>query len=190
MSDEALKAVLTRALEDHAFQQQLLDDRDATVEGLDLAPHEKALLKSVTRNQLEKMIVDNGPRWRRTVGALGKVALGIGTVGVIAALALPALHGARSDVPDEATVAGDLRGIASAQEMYRQEFGVYGALDNLRDYEETSALVEYLQESHPYEFAVTTDGETFTATARHKTRPDTRKAFVVGPEGEIKELTD
>ena len=39
-----------------------------------------------------------------------------------------------------------------------------------------------------YEFKVTLDGDSFAATARHRTSPETEPAFRVGPDGEVEEL--
>ena len=39
-----------------------------------------------------------------------------------------------------------------------------------------------------YEFSVKTNETSFTATARHKTRPDTRPAFQIDPRGVMRQL--
>ena len=67
----------------------------------------------------------------------------------------------------------------------------FAAIDDLARSEDTRVLAEGLLDSDlPYEFTIEVEGETFTAIARHRTRPDTRKAFIVGPEGEVRVLDE
>jgi type II secretory pathway pseudopilin PulG len=125
----------------------------------------------------------------RQPGAIGKVALGVGAVAIGAALLLPAIQGATRETAQETIAAGYLKQISLAEQQYKEQYGTFGALDDLARFEDSRALAEWLRrDDFPYTFTITVDGDTFTATARHKTRPDTRKAFIVGPDGAVKEL--
>ena len=70
-----------------------------------------------------------------------------------------------------------------AEKAYRSEHGRYCELKDLAD----GGFIILPRES-PYEYSVAVTGDTFTATARHRTRPDTRKSFQVGPDGKVKPL--
>lgn len=189
MSDEKLKAVLKRAARDASFRKMLLDERDTSVGQLDLNDAEKALLKSVSREQLEKMINQARKWWQRPVGTLTGAAVILGAAAVIGGVLLPTT-GATREVVYEMKARSFLKQIVLAEEMYKKKYGAYGALEDLRRHKEFEDIVEAIDEDSHYEFRIEAEAETYTATARHRSRPDTRRAFEVGPDGEVKEIGD
>ncbi|HEY3321966.1 MAG TPA: hypothetical protein VGP72_15980 [Planctomycetota bacterium] len=185
MPDDNIKAVLKRAAADPSFMQALVDNREAALRDVPLEPHEKQMLLAVPEEQLRKMIAASGkspPRVSRII------ELGCATALVAAALAVAIptqLRGISPDVREESTASKAMRAIATAEARYKTEYGRYGSLEDLRKHQ-----LEW--PDHPsiekYVFEITASADTFAATARHKERPQTRKAFVIGPDGVLKEL--
>ena len=191
MSDEELQRFYERAVHDEAFREALWNDPDGTIDSTDLAPHVKAMLKSVTPEQLAVMVRKATGMKLVRWGTIGKVVLGVGAAALAGALLLPVTAGVARTTAYEAMAKSHLQQISFVERLYKEEYGTYGAMDDLGRFEDSREFVEGLLKSdEPYEFIVTTDGDTFTATARHKTRPETRKAFVGGPDGAVKELKD
>ncbi|MBN1918417.1 MAG: hypothetical protein JW889_10935 [Verrucomicrobia bacterium] len=191
MSDEELQRFYERAAHDDAFREALWNDYEGTIDATDLAPHVKAMLKSVSPEQLAVMVRKaTGVKLVRW-GAIGKVVLGVGAAAVAAAILLPALQGATRETSIETTAMSTLQQLSLVEQQYKTRYGTFGALDDLARFEDGQALTEWMRDGEfPYEFTLTVDGDTFTGTARHKTRPDTRKAFIVGPDGAVRELKD
>ena len=189
MSDEDLQRFYERAAHDEAFREALWSDPGGTIDSTDLAPHVKAMLKSVSPEELAVMVRKatgmKPPLW----GTIIKVALGAAAACVVVGLLLPPCIPGPRESTYEARAARILHQIAMAEEVYKTQYGQYGTLENLRGMTDSSEFFEgILSEDEPYEFIVTTDGATFTAIARHKTRPETRKAYTVGPDSEVREV--
>lgn len=187
MSDEELQRFYERAAHDEAFREALWNDPDGTIDATDLAPHVKAMLKSVSAEELAVMVRKatgmKPVRW----GTIGKVVLGLAVVAMVVALLL------RPDVPwgtpPQTRALACLHLVALSEAQYKEQYGTFATIGDLARFDESGALAEWLfKDGFPYEFTITVEGDTFIAIARHKTRPGTRKAFVVGPDGQVKEL--
>jgi len=183
MPDDNIKAVLKRAADDLAFMQALMDDREAALKDVPLEPRERKMLLSVPNEQLRRMVE------RAFVKSLSKTVAGAGCLvagglGAMVAFAMTATAGVRTGVPGESVARRTLRAVAEAERQYRVECGCYGALEDLKKRITWPPDIE----GSDYEFVITINGDTFAATARHKERPTTRKAFTVGPDGVVKEL--
>ncbi len=179
MPDERIAAVLARAAKDRAFFDALMADRASALAACDLTEAERALLMAPARAQLSKMIAQ--ARKRPLVGPVFKVIGGVAAAAVAVGMCIPATTGHSRGPVYELVAQSTLKQIAMAQLRYRDDHGSYVGLDAL----ERANMIE-IRRDHPYEYAITADADTFTATARHRTRPDTRPAFQVGPDGEVK----
>jgi hypothetical protein len=180
MGDDNIKAVLKRAADDPAFLQCLLVSREAALKDAELAPHERQMLLLVSNHQLEAMVKQvQRPLARPAIAAAGCL-----TAAAVGVLLFTATGGVRPEVAEAWDVKHLLHEIAVTQERYRVEYGQYGSVENLR------RQLPWLEATRPdrYVYDITLSADTFTATARHKERPDTRKAFTVGPDGVVKEL--
>ncbi len=184
--DDWIKTVFAKAAADPVFLRMLLEDRGKALDAVGLSPAEKAILMAVPDEQIEKMVKSARKRpWRNVIRAgmfVGGVAAGLGLTGLVAA-PLFATLGHTAELPRAVDAGSVLRQIAYAERAYRNEHGAYGSLQNL-----VASGFIVIPENAPYEYSVLVEGDTFTATARHRTRPDTRPAFQVGPDGVVKPL--
>ncbi len=184
MPDERIAAVLVRAAKDPAFLDALMADRASALAACDLTEAERAILMAPGAEQFSKMIAQARKKpWSNLARAgffVGGVAAAAGFTGLLAAPLLVTM-GHTIEVPQALQVEGVLRDVASAERLFREKHGSYGNLDELVD-----AGLVVVPDNLPYQCNVTLDADTFTATARHRTRPDTRPAFQVGPDGEVK----
>ena len=135
------------------------------------------------RMQLRKMVEEARKRPWYHVGPVAKVLGGVAAAAVAASLLIPNTLGHSRELTYEIVARSELRAIAVAEAVYQSEHGTYGALKDLLDAEMIA-----LRKSLPYDFEIVIDDDTFTATARHRTRPDTRRAFRVGPDGEVETI--
>jgi len=190
MSDEKIRAVLARAAEDRTFFDALMANRESALGAFELSPEEKALLMAPTDEQLTKMIEETRKRSQFQIGKIGKVIGGavIATVGLGVVASMSITTGISPEVAYERSAHNALRTIATAQETYRNGHGSYGELTDLLRADAIEQWFVDMADGSRYEIELTVDGETFTATARHRTRPDTRRAFQVGPDGQVKPL--
>ncbi len=183
MSDEKIKAVLARAAEDRTFFDALMANRESALGAFDLSPEEKAILMAPTDEQLAKMIEQARKKpWSNVARAgffVGGVAAAVGFTGVVVAPFFTTM-GHTAEPVQVASSSVTLSDIAVAESLYLEKHGRYGALDDL-----VSARMIFIPHDSLYLFEIKLDADTFTATARHKTRPGTRPAFQVGPDGEI-----
>ncbi len=188
--DEAnICRVLQRAASDKKYCQSLLQNREAALAGEELEPEERTLLLAASNEQLQKMIenTEGKPWYARDMGAVGtlaKVGVVAAGVGLISSLSL----GATGHVPDEVHARSGLYSIWTIEENYHQKHGVYGPIEALLKHDKQGEELARFVKDGKYVFHVEAMGETFTAVARHKTRPDTRPAFRVGPDGNIERL--
>jgi hypothetical protein len=183
MSDEKVRAVLARAAEDRTFFDALMTNRESALGAFDLAPEEKAILMAPTDEQLRGMVEQARKRPWSSLARVGFFAGGLAAAAAVTAtLALPltATTGIRSEGPHVMAV---LKQISAAEELYRREHGCYASEEQL-----AGAGYLDLRQSGTYVFDLAVNADTFTATARHKTRPDTRPAFRVGPDGEVRRV--
>jgi hypothetical protein len=191
MKDEKLQAVLKRASEDEVFRYRLLNDREATVNELDLSDAEKNMLKSISEKQLEKMIEKYG-WWKRQMkfshssGDYTTILTGVAILALLSGMTL----GATGHVPEEIRAQRGLMAIRNAQEFYMGEYGHYTDMRTLVDDAKTKELMQYVNKETKYVFEIETasDGKNYTAIARHRERPDTRKGFSLSADGSINEL--
>lgn len=188
MTDDELQRFYERAAHDEAFREALWNDPDGTIDSTDLPTHVKAMLKSVTPEQLAAM-VRKATGTKPRLGTIGKVALGVGAVAIGAAFLLAPSLGATRETALETSAMSTLRQISLAEQQYKAQYGTFGAIGDLARFDDSRELIERVRrDDFPYAFTITLDDDTFTATALHRTRPHTRKAFIVGPDGAVKEL--
>jgi hypothetical protein len=186
MPDDNIKAVLKHAADDGLFLQALMDDREAALRDVPLDPHERQMLLAVPEGQLRRMVAEAGQRPWHEVSPLVKLGCATAVVATALAVAIPGqLRGITPDVREEHTASYTMRAIAGAEAQYKKDNGRYGSLDELKQRHLQWPENRFLER---YVFDITVSGDTFTATARHRERPDTRKAFTVGPDGVVKEL--
>ena len=81
-----------------------------------------------------------------------------------------------------------LEQIAVAQQLYKSDHGSYASLRDLLGHESMVGLKDIIEDHERYEFTVSLEDDSFKATARHRTRPDTRPAFVVDQNGFVRLL--
>ncbi|MHC5056750.1 MAG: hypothetical protein ACYTKD_18860 [Planctomycetota bacterium] len=186
MTDERIRAVLARAAEDRTFFDALIEDRESALGAFDLSPEEKALLMAPADKQLAKMIEQARKKpWSNIARAgffVGGVAAAAGFTGVLVAPCFATL-GHTAEPVQVASSSVTLSDIAAAESLYLKKHGRYGTLDEL-----VRAHMIFIPRDSLYLFVIELDGDTFTATARHRTRPDTRPAFRVGPDGQVKRV--
>jgi hypothetical protein len=185
MGDENIKAILERAAVNPAYLRALLCDREAALRDMGLEPHELAMLLSVPDDQLRRMV-----KQARTRPLLQSPIVRLGCYTAVAAAALAVvtpslLRGIRPEVMEEMDAKSFLYMVAEAEKKYKLDYGQYGSLEDLR---KRGLEWPYNRHEEKYIFKVTIQGNAFTASARHKERPQTRRSFVVGPDGEVKEL--
>ena len=176
MGDERLKAVLKRAAEDPEFMRHLGIDREATVDGLNLSDSEKAMLKSVPLPQLDSMVNNARSIWNRRIPCAGAGCL-LGGV-VLASMLMPTL-GHTAERAQESHAVSNLKQLALAQVMYKEEYSCYGDLSSLRRKE--PEFFEHL-DNQDYVFKVEFSEDGFLITAIHKSKATKRKSFKVGPD--------
>ena len=184
MPDERIAAVLARAAKDRAFFDALMANRASALAACDLTEAERALLMAPTRTQLSKMIEQARKKpWNNLARAgffAGGVAAAVGFTGLLGAPLLVTM-GHTCESMHDSVAQSTLRQVAHAENLYRFKFGSYGSLDDLAENNYFS-----LSDKHVYRVEIEADADTFAATARHRTRPETRPAFRVGPDGEVK----
>jgi hypothetical protein len=186
-SDDHIRGILQRAAQDPAFFKLLMEDREAALQGCDLSPAEKALLTHADKDLLQKMIAQARRRPLVRAGIVLRVAgIAAASAAVGTCLILPATvsAGSRPSSSTEAKYTLDM--ISKAEEVYRNQYGVYGTLEDLaaRD------ILDMPKDAGPYEFIVTVEGEKFTATAKHRTKPDSMPAFRVGPDKQVERIPE
>ncbi|MHC4249681.1 MAG: hypothetical protein ACYS9X_11200 [Planctomycetota bacterium] len=191
--DKKIRAVLARAAEDRTFFDALMASRESALGAFDLSPEEKALLMAPTDDQLGKMIekARKKPWYATDIGGsrVGCLATG-GVVGALL-LGLSSMSlGATARLSYVTRAVSALQKIAYAEQVYRNDHGSYGNLTDLvrTDTIDQDWVDDMVGDSPKYEIRLTVEGDTFTATARHRTRPDTRPAFRIGPDGEVKQV--
>jgi type II secretory pathway pseudopilin PulG len=185
MGDDNVKAVLKRAADDPAFLQALLADREAALKDAKLEPHERQMLISVPKHQLATMVATAQARpWHQS--PVVKAGCVVAAAAALLPLLVPSTLGLTREVAEERAAQSLLYEIAAAEEQYKAQHGRYGVLTDVK------TLLDWSGETplppRAYEYTIIISGDSFTATARHKERPTTRKAFTVGPDGVVKEL--
>ena len=188
MTDDKIKSVLQTAAEDKEFQKALLNDREATIESLNLSDTEKNVLRSVPIEQLKKMIDQHKKFLKRPIGRRTALAAGLGATALIAYLMLPTL-GITPDRVHETRTINSLKQIAIAEKIYKNKHGSYGTLHDLYRTETIpEELISRVRDSYGYKITLTTTGNGFIAEACHIKKPEKRAKFKVGPEGEIETI--
>ncbi|MGD0091200.1 MAG: hypothetical protein ABSE73_14885 [Planctomycetota bacterium] len=189
MGDENIRAILKRAAGNTAYLHALLTDREAALRDMTLEPQERAILLAVPEDQLKRMVEQAR---KRTLLQSCLVKAGCVTAAAAAlGVAIPSFHrtsmGITPEVREEAMARYFLETVAVYEREYKRKCGHYGSLEDLKK--------QGLECSPPddpytakYSFEVTVQGDTFTATAHRKERPKTRSSFIVGQDGEVKEL--
>ena len=107
-----LETLLARAAGDGRFRERLLADRQEAIEtaGAELTPHEQALLRSVSSEQLERLIANtpgpSRPRRRFVAAAAGWLAALLGGSALLGGCGSPSeepepdpVRGSRPDPP-------------------------------------------------------------------------------------------
>ncbi|OGV43171.1 MAG: hypothetical protein A2X48_16325 [Lentisphaerae bacterium GWF2_49_21] len=54
----------------------------------------------------------------------------------------------------------------------------------------TAEIIQSINKDPKYVFEIISDGRTYTAIARHRERPGTRRAFKLSPDGSITEIQE
>jgi hypothetical protein len=188
MAGDKMSEVLQTAAENAEFREALLDNRETTVDSLDLSDAEKNVLKSVPRKQLQKMIDQHRELARRRGGTLTKVVIGLGAAALVAGVMMPSL-GMRPGRSMERDITSCLKQIALAENSYKIDYGTYGTKQALYKTEIVSDSSEdFLRTRYRYEITVTVNEETFVVEARHQEQPDKRKIFRIGPDGKVETI--
>jgi hypothetical protein len=181
---EKVRAILAVAASSPEFLEMLVKHREKALARMGLSEEDKAALLSLPAERIVKMArrsqQEKGP-WR----ALRSRALLI--AGIV--VALVALQRATSYGPARRAQAALVR-ISVAESMYRADHRTYGSLGDLTRSGVLSSewVASELAENEEYEFEVTVDGDSFAATARDRTSPETEPGFRVGPDGEVEAL--
>jgi hypothetical protein len=185
---QKIRTVLQKAAADPAFHMLLLNNREAALKDFPLSDAERNMLLSATATQLEKMVEQarRKPESQRSLGVTAGV--GIAAALVAAGIFMPTLGHSR-EAAYESICQDTLRRLARMEATYREQHGCYSPLDSLLKATSADDLVGQLAgPGFPYTIKLRVEGDSFTATARHKTRPDTRRAWQVGPDGQVKPL--
>ncbi|HEY3323433.1 MAG TPA: hypothetical protein VGP72_23465 [Planctomycetota bacterium] len=181
MGDDKIQELLRQATAEPEFLEALLRDREAALNDAELEPHERAMLMAVPEEQLRKMVASaRAWRMRRRAAAAGCVA--VLAAGFLLPMGLRTSMGCTVELSDEEEAEERLHVIVDDERRYKEKFGRYGSLDELT---RENRWLENIGGNYAYEIVASQDS--FTATARHKQRPTTRKAFQVGPDGIVKE---
>jgi len=193
-SDQNIRRILDRAARDDSFCKELLAKRETALANEELPEPERLMLLAASEAQLTKMIeaARKKPWYARDLGVgwAGKVLIGGAALAAAASLAIPQTLGHSREVSAETEVRSCLRQIYLVEAQYHQEYGVYAPLHVLRDHKDIKYILEYYQHPGWYEIVLESNENTFTATARHKTRPGTRPALRIDPSGNIEEVGD
>lgn len=185
---EKVRAILAAAASSRELLDMLIKNREQALAHMGLSAEEKAAFMSLSVERLMKMVrrdqAQRGP-WR----ALKSRALLFG--GIVVALIVFKLM-----TSDDAAVSADMQAkraqatlirICIAEGRYRLDHGAYGSLEDLA----RSGVVKgewvasELEGNEDYGFEIVLEGDTFTAVARHRTRPSTHPGFRVGPGGKV-----
>ena len=185
--EEKLSKVLRSAAENRALRDALLNDRDRTVNSLDLSAVEKSILRSVPDEQLKKMIKEMRKPWKLTISPMAKLAIGVGAIAV-AAYNCDITRGITHEITYEYEAINGLEHIHAAEQVYKNSYGVYGTMDNLLKNAEARDLIGTVFEDNHYRFELKTNGKTYTAKAEHDRLNNTRPSFRVGPDGKIEKI--
>lgn len=181
---DRVRAILNVAASSPELLDMLVKNRERALARMGLSPEERATLMSLSAEELLKLVRRRGQEkalWRLL---RSRVILFAGII-----LALVLFASMTADGPGRRASDALIR-ISVAEGVYRQEHGVYGALDDLvrggvlkSEWTRTE-----LHGNFQYEFEIALEDGSFTATARHKTRPDARPGFRVGPGGKVTPL--
>ncbi len=187
-NDENIKKVLEKAAADQEFLERLLDNREAALAGLELTPEEKLVLLAAADEQLRKMVAEARRKPWHQMGPAVKVLGGVAVAAAAAAVLIPSTLGISPEVADSMYARSALREIHEVQQNYMQEYETYGTLESLLRDKDFGQSMEAWKKAGSYTFEIRVGEKTFTAIARHKTRPETRPAFKIGPGGKIEKI--
>ncbi|OGV43173.1 MAG: hypothetical protein A2X48_16335 [Lentisphaerae bacterium GWF2_49_21] len=188
MNDEKLQAVLKRASEDEVFRYRLLKDRDATVNELDLSDVEKNMLKSVSDEQLEKMLKLKTAWWGKTVCSNSSFPYLTATVTAAALTAISAglFIGVTSTAGCTASgvvAKSKLNQLFLAEAAYYQKHGTYTDIESLTK----ANFIDKLSEKDQYQYEIKVLKDDFLITAKHKTRSN-RPIYLIDSKGKSSEI--
>jgi hypothetical protein len=179
MNDDKLQLILKRAAEDKEFRARLLNDRQATVDQLDLSEAEKNMLKTVSGKQLLKMIDCLKPFWQKPIV---QNTIKASVVGTAAALALTALTSSAGCTASSTVARVTLSRLHIAEMSYYAKYGTYTDIDSL-------IKLKYfkLNETDRYQYEIKVANNDFAITAKHKTKSN-RPLYQVDSKGNFKEI--
>lgn len=181
---EKVRAILAVAASSPEFLEMLVKDREKALARMGLSEEDKAVLLSLSTERIIKM-VRRGQRGAGPWRALrSRALLFAGIVVALVAFKLATSYGPARRAQNA------LVQLSIAESIYRARHRTYGGLDDLvrSGVLKGEWVASELKEDEDYEFKVTLDGDSFAATARHRTSPETEPAFRVGPDGEVEEL--
>jgi hypothetical protein len=181
---EKVRAILAVAASSPEFLEMLVKHREKAIARMGLSEEDKAALLSLPTERIVKMARrgqrEAGP-WR---SVRTRALLVIGIVVALFAFELATSYGPAHRARNA------LVQISVAESIYRADHRTYGDLDTLArsGILREEWVASELEENEEYEFEVMLVGDSFVATARHRTSPETEPGFRVGPEGEVEEL--
>jgi hypothetical protein len=184
-SDVNTRAVLQKAAADPGFFMLLISNREAALKGFPLTVAERNLLLAATATQIEKMVEQaRHQNWyespvTRRVAAIA-AATGALTLGGLV-LVTPVSRGIRPERRSHQY----LELIAQAQDLYHEQHGRYGSLEELTGGEKPVLHPDVVTRDDRFTFEVSVAGDSFTAIAREK---ESKRAWQVGPDGQVKPL--
>ena len=179
---EKVRAILAAAASSRDLLDMLIRNREKALARMGLSAEEKAAIMSLSAERLMKMVrrdqAGRGP-WR----ALRSRALLFGGL-VVALIAFKLMTSGGAAKRAQAA----LIQICIAEGRYRLDHGAYGGLEDLARSGSVKGewVASELEGNEDYGFEIVLEGDTFTAVARHRTRPETKLGFRVGPEGKVK----
>ena len=159
---DRVTAILNVAASSPELLDMLVKNRERALARMGLSPEERAALMSLSAEELLKLVRRSGQEkalWRLL---RSRVILFAGII-----LGLVLFASMTADGPGRRASDALVR-ISVAEGVYRQEHGVYGALDDLvrGGVLKSEWIRTELDGNFQYEFEIALEGDTFTATAQ------------------------
>lgn len=181
---EKVRAILAAAASSPDLFDMLIKNREQALARMGLSAEEKAAFMSLSVERLMKMVrrdqAQKGP-WR----ALRSRALLVGGI-VVALIAFNRMTSRGAAKRAQATL---IRRCV-AEGRYKLDHGAYGSLEDLARSGAVKGewVASELEGNQDYGFEIVLEGDTFTAVARHRTRPEWHFGVRLGPGGEVEPL--
>ncbi len=195
MNDKKIKGILELCARDDAFRKNFLEKRRETLDMIVLSEAEKDVLCSASAEQLDVMIQKTRKRLKRKQAAEAEAIEQFDEAEAIEQFDIEpfsfATLGISPETEYENSVKDALLLIVEFEKIYYKEHGEFGDLESLLKNKKIGGVIKIIiNENDQFNLDIISSGHSFTATVRHKTRPDTRGAFQIGPDGVVKELSN